>query len=94
VFQEGLHITLAIDAKEGRDVMSADIPNAFIQSRMKVKVRDERIIMMVQGDVVEFLLKIAPHTYGGYVVHEKKEDDSLLSGTKCNLWHIRSVHAF
>jgi len=71
--QEGLHITLAIDAKEGRDVMSAEIPNAFIQTRMKVKVKDERIIMKVQGDVVEFLLKIAPHTYGGYVVHGRRK---------------------
>jgi len=51
--------------------MSADIPNAFIQTRMKVKVKDERIIMKVQGDVAELLLKIAPHTYGGYAVHEK-----------------------
>ena len=73
VSQEGLHITLAIDAKEGRDVMSADIPNAFIQTRMRDKVKDERIIMKVQGDVVEFLLKIAPQTYAGYVVYERSK---------------------
>ena len=73
VSQEGLHITLAMDAKEGRDVMSADIPNAFIQTRMRDKVKDERIIMKVQGDVVEFLLKIAPQTSAGYVVYERSK---------------------
>ena len=67
VSQEGLHITLAIDAKEGRDVMPADIPNAFIQTRMRDKVKDERIIMKVQGDVIEFLLKL----------HHKPMQDTL-----------------
>ena len=27
-------VTLTIDAKEGRDVMSADAPNAFVQAEM------------------------------------------------------------
>ena len=72
VSQEGLHLTIAIDAKEGRDIMSADIPNAFIQTRMeKIKKGDERIIMKIQGDVVEFLLQIAPQTYEDFVVLEK-----------------------
>ena len=31
---EGIFLTAIIDAKEGRDVMSADIPNAFIQTPM------------------------------------------------------------
>jgi len=53
--------------------MSADVPNAFIQTRMKVKFKDERIIMKVQDDVVEFLLKIAPRTYEGYVVYERRK---------------------
>ena len=47
--QEGLNLTLAIDGKEDSDVMSADIPNA------KVRVKDERVIMKVKGDLVEFL---------------------------------------
>ena len=47
--------------------MSADIPNAFIQTRMRDKVKDERIIMKVQGDVIEFLLKL----------HHKPMQDTL-----------------
>ena len=34
VLQESLFILAAIDAKEGRDVMSGDVPNAFIQAPM------------------------------------------------------------
>ena len=32
VTMEGIFLTAIIDAKEGRDVLSADIPNAFIQT--------------------------------------------------------------
>ena len=35
VTMEGIFLTAIIDAKEGRDVLSADIPNAFIQTPMK-----------------------------------------------------------
>ena len=31
---ESLFLTSSIDAKEGRDVMTCDIPNAFIQATM------------------------------------------------------------
>ena len=34
VTMEGIFLTAIIDAMEGRDVMSADIPNAFIQTPM------------------------------------------------------------
>ena len=34
VTMEGIFLTAIIDALEGRDVMSADIPNAFIQTPM------------------------------------------------------------
>ena len=52
--------------------MSADILNAFIQTKMEqIKKGDERIIMKVQGDVVELLLQIAPQMYEDIVVFEK-----------------------
>ena len=34
VFMESISLTTVIDAKENRDVMTADIPNAFIQAHM------------------------------------------------------------
>ena len=34
VFMESISLTTVIDAKENRDIMTADIPNAFIQGHM------------------------------------------------------------
>jgi hypothetical protein len=42
---EGIMLTAIIDAKENRDVMSADIPNASIQAQMPdVRDGEERVI--------------------------------------------------
>ena len=42
VLLESLFITSVIDAKESRDIMTCDIPNAFIQAHMpKTKAGDE-----------------------------------------------------
>ena len=62
-------MTATVDAKEERDVMSNDIPNAFIQAEVpKDKKNNERIIMKITGKLVDVLISIAPETYSGYVV--------------------------
>jgi hypothetical protein len=46
-------LTAIVDAKEGRDVMSCDIPNAFIQTMLpKVEAGNERVIMKITGVLV------------------------------------------
>jgi hypothetical protein len=40
---QAIMITAAIEADENRDVMTVDIPNAFVQT--EIESRDERIIM-------------------------------------------------
>jgi hypothetical protein len=40
-------ITTVINAKQGRDVMTANIPNAFVQTDIKYKLNDEKIIMKI-----------------------------------------------
>jgi hypothetical protein len=40
-------ITAVIDAKQGRDVMTADIPNAFVQMDIEDKPNGEKIIMKI-----------------------------------------------
>ena len=68
---EGLFITGVIDAKEERDEMSADVPNAFIQDEIPPEKRaDEKIIMKITGRLVNYLVEIAPETYAKYVVYE------------------------
>jgi hypothetical protein len=42
-------ITAVIKAKQGRDIMTADIPNAFVQTNIEKKPSGERIIMKIRG---------------------------------------------
>ena len=49
VSQEAIMILAAIVAKEERDVMTADVPNVFIQTPIDIELRDERIIMKIKG---------------------------------------------
>jgi hypothetical protein len=53
-------ITGAIDAKQRRDIMTADIPNAFVQTRIDEKEVGERIIMMICGLLVDMLSELSP----------------------------------
>ena len=68
---KGLFITGVIDAKEERDEMSTDVPNAFIQAKIPPEKRaDEKVIMKITGRLVDYLVEIAPKTYAKYVVYE------------------------
>ena len=45
-------LTLTINAYENRDVMSADVPNAFIQTKIpEVKEGEERVMMKITGAI-------------------------------------------
>ena len=70
--QEGIFMTATVDAKEERDVMSTDLPNAFIQAEVPKdkKKKRERIIMKITGKLVDVLISIAPEVYSGYVVYK------------------------
>ena len=68
---EGIFSTSVIDAKEGRDIVSADVPNAFIQTPIPTDEGQERIVMKITGALVDLLVEIDPETYGPYVVYEK-----------------------
>jgi hypothetical protein len=57
-------LTSVIDAMEGRHVVTANIPGAFMQADM-----DEVVHMRLSGKMVELLLRIAPE-YEQYVVIE------------------------
>jgi hypothetical protein len=68
---ESIFLTAIIDAKENRDVMSCDIPNAFIQAHMPEITDDsERVIMKLSGILLDLLVELAPELYGPYVVED------------------------
>ena len=65
--QEATTTTCVVDA---RDIMSLDVPNAFIKTFMlEIKDGDERIYMKITGIMVQILIAMAPE-YRDYVVLE------------------------
>ncbi len=76
---ESIMLTAVIDAHEERDVMTCDIPNAFIQALMpKVKDGDETVMMKITGVLVDMLVKLNPELYGRYVVYERNRRNKVL----------------
>ena len=75
VSQESIAIMAVIDIKEGRDVMTVDVLNAFIQTLLPKKYRrvGDQIIMKFKGRIVDFLIKMNPGRYKGYVVYENSK---------------------
>jgi hypothetical protein len=69
VATQALILTCVIDAIEGRDVATCDIPGAFMQSDMKGKV-----VMKLEGVMAEVILKIDPKLYTKYVIKENGKD--------------------
>jgi hypothetical protein len=58
-------ITEVIKAKEERDVMTCDIPNAFIQAYLlKKEPGEDRAVMKITGVLVNMLININPELYG------------------------------
>ena len=71
VSQEALFLMTIIDAHEHRDVLTGDVPNAFIQTDMpSAEEAEERIIMKITGVVVDMMVDIDPTEYGLKVVYE------------------------
>ena len=69
VATEALILTCVIDAIEGRDVATCDIPGAFMQSDMKGKV-----IMKLEGVMAEVIMKLDPKLYKKFVTKENGKD--------------------
>ena len=67
---ESVLLSATIDAKEGRDVATVDIPNAFIQTEVPQEKGKERIILKIRGRLVDILEQIDPATYKPFVQYE------------------------
>ena len=65
-------LTAALEAKEGRDVGTVDIPKAFIQTEVEETDKDgNKIIMEIRGNMVDLLLAIDEEMYHPMIVYEK-----------------------
>ena len=83
---ESIILTSVVDSFEERDVMTCDIPNAFIQAEMpEIKDGEERIMMKIQGILVDMLVDLNPNLYGPKVVYE--------NGKKViYVWVLRAIY--
>ena len=66
VTTESLFLSCVIDAKEGRDVATCDIPGAFMQADM-----DEVIHVRLAGPLATLLARVDPESYEKYIAYEK-----------------------
>ena len=48
---ESLLVTLLIDAYEGRDVRTYDVPGAYLQARLAPREGNERVLMKLRGSL-------------------------------------------
>jgi len=58
-------LSCSIDAHEGQNVATVDLPGAFIQTNMPDDEPDVHVMM--EGRIAELLEKINPPTYHQYV---------------------------
>jgi len=77
---ESIMLTGVIDAMEGRDVATGDIPNAFVGVVVTDEDKDYRVLIRLRGRVVDILCKIAPdvYKYKRYVTVNKKGEKTLI----------------
>ena len=68
VTTESVLMTRVIDAKQDIDVMSMDVPSAFVQTESPQG--DERIIMKIRGALVDILLEIDPEKHKDFAIGE------------------------
>ena len=72
-------LTAIIDAKQGRDVMVADVPHAFVQTSINKErlKKGDRVIMKIRGVLVDMLENMNPAKYHDFVKTDKKGNKML-----------------
>jgi hypothetical protein len=71
---ESILITGVIEAKEERDVMTCNIPSAFIQALLQKRdPGEDRVVMKITGVLVDMLVNINLELYGPAVVLENRK---------------------
>ena len=70
---ECIAITCAIDAHENQDIMSADVPDAFVQTKLHdPKANKEQVTMKITGEFINMMVKLNQNLYSKFVMKEGK----------------------
>ena len=74
VTTDGVIITSTIEAHEGRDVATADLPNAYLHAD-----NNEQTLMLLKGKLEELMVQIDPELYRKYVITSPRGEPMLYS---------------
>jgi hypothetical protein len=69
VMNDSVMIQSAIDAHEGRKVVTCDIPGAFLHADL-----DEEVVMLLRGQLAELMVQVDPERYAPYLIKSVCED--------------------
>ena len=69
VSKESVLITSTIETKQNRDVMTADIPNAFVQTDIEKRDQNKKI-MKIRGQLVNILIELETSTCAKYMIKQ------------------------
>ena len=89
VSTEAVFLTAVIDALEGCNVTTVDVPGAFMQADM-----DEFVHVRFTGKMVDLFLDIDTKTYGPYVTDEGKECAMYVELLKALYGTLHAVQRF
>ena len=73
VATDSLFHTMIFDAKERRDIMTADAPNAFTQTEIDQQDGEDKTVMKIAGVLVDILVEDSPDIYAEHVACENNE---------------------
>jgi hypothetical protein len=66
---ESVFLSAMIDAKEGRTVITLDVPGAFMQADI-----DELVVVKFEGELAKLLTKVDPDLYSKFIIQEHGKD--------------------
>ena len=90
VATDSVFITGAIDAYEGRDVATCDLPGTFLHT-----ITDEKVIMVLRNKLCDLMVAVNPKLYRKYVCKDKRGKPVLYAELFKSLYGLmRSVLLF
>jgi hypothetical protein len=67
VSTESMSLTSAVVASKRRHIRCYDVPSAFVNTEV-----DENVLMVLQGELAEMMVHIAPQIYRKYITVDRK----------------------
>ena len=90
---EAVSLTAMIDAQEGCNVATVDIPNAFVQT--KLEKAEDMVIMRLHGKLAELMVQVAPEICAKHVTFNEKGEMVLcvhLKNALCGIIKAMLLH--